>query len=109
MKKGVTLIAAACCAASMLYAQQPADSVSVMTDDNADFTFTESQLDEDNDAAQTVASISSSKSDLYLSDVGYLFSPMRFKVRAYDNAYNQVYMNGLLLNDAELGRFSYGM
>lgn len=109
MKKGVTLIAAACCATSMLYAQQPADSVNVLTDDNADFTFTESQLDEDNDAAQTVASLSSSKSDLYLSDVGYLFSPMRFKVRAYDNAYNQVYMNGLLLNDAELGRFSYGM
>lgn len=34
---------------------------------------------------------------------------MRFRVRGYDNMYNQVYMNGLMLNDVETGRFSYGM
>jgi len=107
--KGVFLTAAACCMATSLLAQTPADSLGIQDDDNSDFTFTESQLDEDNDAAQTVSSLVSSKSDPYLSEVGYLFSPMRFKVRAYDNMYNQLYMNGLLLNDNELGRFSYGM
>lgn len=107
--KGIILTAAACCMASSLLAQTRADSLRVRNDDSSDFTFTESQLDEDNDAAQTVSSLASSKSDPYLSEVGYLFSPMRFKVRAYDNMYNQTYMNGLMMNDLELGRFSYGM
>ena len=107
MSKGVKLMAAAWCVAGGMYAQQ-VDTLN-RYDDSADFTFTESQLDEDNDASQAVSSISASKSDVYLSEVGYRFSPMRFRVRGYDNMYNQVYMNGLMLNDVETGRFSYGM
>ena len=64
-------------------------------EDNSDFAFTESQLDEDLDASQAVSVIVSSNNDPYASEVGYLFSPMRFKVRGYDNMYNQTYMNGL--------------
>ncbi len=108
MSKSVKLMALACCVATTALAQQPADTLSIQ-DDGADFTFTESQLDEDNDAAQTVSSIVSSSSDPYLSEVGYRFSAMRFRVRGYDNQYNQTYMNGLQLNDLEGGRFSYGM
>lgn len=88
------------------WAQAPVDTLTV---DNADFTFTESQLDEDNDASQAVSFVTGSKSDPYNSEVGYLFSPMRFRVRSYDNMYNAYYMNGLQLNDMELGRFSYSM
>ena len=73
------------------------------------FTFTESQLGESDDAVQSVMALTASTNDLFLSNVGYLFSPMRFKVRALDSKYNDVYMNGALLNDAETGRFSYGM
>ena len=79
------------------------------TDDNSAFTFTESQLGEDDDAVQSVAALTSSTNDIYLSNVGYLFSPMRFKVRGYDSKYNDVYINGALMNDQETGRFSYGM
>ena len=78
-------------------------------EDNADFTFTESQLDDDADAAQTVSSVVAASSDPFLREVGYRFSPMRFRVRAYDNVYSQEYMNGLLLNDLERGNFSYSM
>lgn len=85
------------------------DSIRRSQDDSSDFTFTESQLDDNNDAAQTVSSISSASSDPFLSEVGYRFSPSRFKVRAYDNMYEQTYMNGLQLNDLEQGRFSYSM
>ena len=85
------------------------DSIRRIQDDSSDFTFTESQLDDDNDAAQTVSSISSASGDPFLSEVGYRFSPTRFKVRAYDNMYEQTYMNGLQLNDLEQGRFSYSM
>ena len=107
MTKGVLLTAGALLVASASWAQTPVDTMEVL--DNADFTFTESQLDEDNDAAQTVSTITGAKNDPYLSEVGYLFSPMRFRVRAYDNMYNNYYMNGLQLNDLELGRFGYSM
>lgn len=106
MTKGVKLTAAALILCSGAWAQAPVDTLGI---DNSDFTFTESQLDEDNDAAQTVSTIMGSKSDLYNSEVGYLFSPMRFRVRAYDNMYSSYYMNGLQLNDLELGRFGYSM
>jgi len=78
-------------------------------DDASDFTFTESQLDEDMDAAQTVSSVGSSSGNLYLSEVGYTWSSMRFRVRALDNQYQTSYLNGLAFNDLELGRFNYSL
>ena len=47
MKKGVKLTAAALLMASGAWAQAPVDTLQVL--DSSDFTFTESQLDEDND------------------------------------------------------------
>ena len=73
------------------------------------FTFSEGQLDEDEDVIQGAATLTSSSDDYFLSEVGYLFSPMRFRIRAYENMYNNMYANGVLLNDAERGNFSYGM
>ena len=91
-------------AAAMAQVSQP-DSLH-LHDDNADFTFSESQLNDDNDASQAVNSVVA-KNDPYLRNVGYRFSPMRFRVRALDNLYNNTYMNGLRLNDLEMGRFNY--
>lgn len=108
MNKGVKILAAACCLATGASAQHQSDSVSV-ENSNVDFTISESQLDEDVDVSQTASSFIGPDDDPYLSEVGYLFSPMRFRVRGYDNMYEQTYMNGLLLNDIEGGRFSYGM
>lgn len=105
MKKCTLFVATLLAVAARASAQSPADSVVV---DNADFTFTESQLDEDNDEQQTVAAISS-KRDPYLGEVGYAFSAVRFRVRGYDNQYNSSYLNGVMFNDLELGRFSYSI
>lgn len=107
MKRIALLTAAICLSAPTAWAQVQ-DTLHV-EDDNADFTFTESQLDEDHDASQAVSSVTSAKADPYLSEVGYRWSGMRFRVRAYENQYNQTYMNGLMLNDLERGSFSYGM
>ena len=70
------------------------------------FTFTESQLGEDDDASQNVT-IMSSSNNIYASEVGYLFSQMRFRYRAMNQKYNEVYMNGVLLNDMESGQFRF--
>ena len=99
MNKGLKLVTAAWCFIGTAYAQQPNDSLYV-AGDNADFTFTESQLNEDNDAPQTVSSICSEQNDAYLSEVGYRFSAMRFRTRFYHYRYNIVYMYVMRLNDS---------
>ena len=112
MTNRVKLATVVWCLASAVFAQQPQTPVipkDPVEEDNADFTFTESQLDDDNDAAQTVSALVATKTDPYLSKVGYTFSPMRFRIRGLDNQYNHTYLNGILYNDAERGRFSYSM
>ena len=90
------------------WAQEPVTSETekALKDEAASYIFTESQLDEDADVTQDVIQISSS-TNVYTSNVGYLFSPMRFKFRALDQKYNDIYMNGVQVNSAENGRFSY--
>lgn len=72
------------------------------------FTFTEAQLGEDDDMSQNVT-IVSSNSNIYASEVGYLFSPSRFRYRAFDQRYNDVYINGVPMNDMESGQFRYSV
>lgn len=87
---------------------QVSDTIRNMKSDNASFTFTESQLGEDQDANLNVISIMSSRDDIFSSMAGYSFSPMRFSVRGFDSQYNDVYMNGIRFNNPELGRFNFG-
>lgn len=74
--------------------------------DNAAFVFTESQLGENDDVTQNVIMVNSS-SNVYTSNVGYLFSPARYKYRAYNSRYNDIYFNGVQVNNAENGQFNY--
>ena len=74
--------------------------------DNAAFVFTESQLGEDDDMTQNVIMVGSN-TNVYKSNVGYLWSPVRFKFRAYNSRYNGIYMNGVQVNNAETGQFNY--
>ena len=104
MKKGLIFLTAIA-AFSMQSVWAQGEAVDSLGMDNADFTFTESQLDEDADVAQTISNVQAA--DTYLSEVGYAFSAMRFKVRALDNQYNQTYLNGLMMMDTERGMFNY--
>ena len=96
------------CLSAQGRAQEPVvgDTEKAIKDENASFIFTESQLDEDADVTQDVIQINSNN-NLYTSNVGYLFSPLRFKYRALDQKYNDIYMNGVQVNSAENGRFSF--
>ena len=107
MKQRLGIVIALFCLSPAIFAQQKAEKNA--REDNASFTFTESQLNEDDDAAQSASAFVSSNNDVYLSNVGYLFSPMRFRVRGYNSQYSDTYINGVLFNDVETGRFSYGM
>ena len=101
MQKKLLMALAALGSVSMGYAQQ--DSVNV---GEQAFTFTEAQLGEDENVTQSV-SIISSGTNAYANEVGYRWSPMRFKYRAYNAKYNDIYINGNPVNDIERGEFRY--
>ena len=106
MQKKLNLAVLALCCAPAAYAQT--DSIGYTSDatTEAAITFTEAQLGEDDDMSQNVT-IVNSNTNIYASQVGYLFSPARFRYRAFDQKYNEVYVNGLSLNDMESGQFRY--
>lgn len=108
MKQKLGLIVVLAGISSLVYAQQT-NTPNTGREDNSSFTFSESQLNEDDDVNQSISALVSSDNDVYLSTAGYSFSPMRFRVRAYDSQYNDMYINGVHFNNVENGRFSYGV
>lgn len=108
MNKKLKFLVLALCAAPAAVAQT-VDSLSIqgMQDEQA-FTFTEAQLGEDDDMSTNVT-ITGSNSNVYASQVGYLFSPMRFRYRAFNQKYNDIYINGVQMNDMETGQFRYSL
>lgn len=92
---------------SLLYAQdvENKDSANIGFDESA-FTFTESQLGEDDDITQNVT-ILNSNNNIFASQAAFTFGAARYRFRAYDNKLNSVFINGILMNDAESGQFRY--
>ena len=101
MQKKLIMAMALLCSASTTWAQE--DSISI---GEAAFTFTEAQLGEDEDMSQNVTVVHSNN-NVYASEVGYLFSPARFRYRALNQKYNAVYINGAPQNDMETGQFRF--
>lgn len=110
MKKKLKLVVMAMCMSPAVFAQE-VDTLqttqSGLQDEQA-FTFTEAQLGEDDDMSQNVTIISSNN-NIYASQVGFLFSPMRFRYRAFNQKYNEIYINGAPMNDMESGQFRYSL
>ena len=111
MKKKLKLAVMALCIAPSAFAQtdepKQQDGQNAITSEQA-FTFTEAQLGEDDDMSQNVTIISSNQ-NIYASQVGYLFSPVRFRYRAFNQKYNEIYINGAPMNDMESGQFRYSL
>ncbi len=78
-----------------------------MTGRGTTFFVDESQIDDEDGSNQTVGAMGNGSDDIYLRNVGYTFSTMRFNVRGYDQSYQSYYVNGVGFNDAERGRFNY--
>ena len=106
MNKTLRLAVLALCCSQMAMAQEEVDSLAQSMHDEQAFTFTEAQLGEDDDVTQNISIISSNR-NVYATEVGYRFSPARFKYRAFNAKYNDIYINGNPANDAERGEFRY--
>ena len=105
MKKTLKLLVMALCAAPAAMAQEK-DSLALDMQEEEAYTFTEAQLGESDESTQNVTVISSNR-NVYANEVGYRFSPARFKYRALGAKYNEMYINGNPVNDMERGQFSY--
>ena len=107
MQRKLKLAVIAICYAPLTFAQAPSGEkeVSRPVDESA-FTFTEAQLGDDDDMTQNI-SILNSNTNFYASSVGYLFSPVRFRYRAFNQSYNDIYINGAPVNDMETGQFRF--
>jgi hypothetical protein len=66
----------------------------------------EDQLSNDDGKSQTMSARLNSK-DVYTSQTGYAFSPMRFQQRGYDSEFETTYINGVHFNSLERGVFNY--
>jgi len=110
MQKKLKLAVIALCYAPLALAQNSDDGQGQKAGSMSEsaFTFTEAQLGEDDDMSQNVTIINSN-SNVYASEVGYLFSPVRFRYRAFNQKYNDVYINNSLMNDMETGQFRYSV
>ena len=111
-KKLKLAMIALCCSSAATLAQTQGSTTNQGLKDaeqsDQAFTFTEAQLGEDDDMSQNVTIIRSN-SNIYASQVGYLFSPVRFRYRAFNQKYNEIYINGTPMNDAESGQFRFSM
>lgn len=109
MKKQLKLIVMAICLSSSAFAQSP-DSAQVVGGDQYDeaFTFTEAQLGDDEDMSQNVTIISSNQ-NIFAASSGFQFSAGRYRYRAFNQRYNDVYINGAPMNDMESGQFRFAL
>ena len=114
MKKKLQLLALVLLATPLSHARTSADEVAdtlttveqEIMDEGDAFTFSESQLGEDDDMTTDVIRVGSSN-NIYASQIGWAWSGVWFKYRALDNRFNDIYMNGVQVNNPENGRFTY--
>lgn len=75
---------------------------------NDNIVLTEAELDdESSDNQQNISGLLDSGKDPFKAAATYGLSAYRFRQRGYDGQFESTYINGLEMNDAETGRFSY--
>ena len=105
-KKLKFLFVALCCPLVAAAQSEEVDTLQQSMADETAYTFTEAQLGDDDGSTQNITIISSNRS-VFANEVGYKFSPARFKFRAYNSKYNEMYINGNPVNDVERGQFGF--
>lgn len=67
----------------------------------------ESDFSEDEGKSTQNISTGLSKGDVYLSQTSFSFSPMRFRLRGYEQEFESTYINGVAFNSLDRGGFNY--
>ena len=69
----------------------------------------ENELDDAENGSGRGSSTMLNSKDVYTNKTSYSFSPMRFNVRGYEQAYESTFINGISFNGLERGGFNYSM
>ncbi len=80
--------------------QEEARQESILQLSEADFS-------EDEGRASQSISTGLSRGDVYLSQTAFAFSPMRFRMRGYEQEFESTYINGVHFNSLDRGGFNY--
>jgi hypothetical protein len=90
---------------------EPNVATATATADNATSTSTEDANDQDNggSSTQNVGSALSASRDPFNSAAGYNWGSYFFKQRGYDGNANQVFLNGIQMNELEDGNASFNI
>lgn len=94
--------------APMADAKKDAEVDALASREENTLLFDEAMLeDEGATSSQSVAYLAGSSDDPFLSASSYVYSPMRFSIRGYDQRDHATYINGIDFTDTERGRFNY--
>ncbi len=81
--------------------------VQAMMKEDISIMLTENELDDESSSGQIVSGLLGSRGDVFSSTAGYTFGSMRFRVRGLQGEHNTTYINGIAMDDAERGFFTY--
>lgn len=70
-------------------------------------TLTEDELDDDESSSQSSVGLLQSSQDIFASTAAYELGAFWFRVRGYDNKYNDVFFNGVKMNKIDNGRATF--
>ncbi len=103
MKKFLLLITAAALLLGRMMAQT-VDTVNLDQHDVPTVILMDSDFEESSSSVNDASTLLNSSRDVFNSIAAYNFGSLRYRVRGNDTKYNEVMINGILMNDPETGR-----
>ncbi len=86
---------------------QPVDFADDFYSDQEDLFFDDAVLEDEEGTSQGISALNGAGDDVFYKNASYNFSPMYYRFRGLDNAYQTVYINGVAMNDLVRGRFNF--
>lgn len=121
MRRILCLAAVVCLSPSVKAQTFPADTIPASKKDSALLEEAKENLldniptislgdgDMSDGAAQNVSSVLTAGRDPFFSAAAFSFSPLRFRIRGYDNDLNTLYMNGIPMDNLDNGFTPFGL
>ena len=102
MKKILLLLLAVLCVVRL--SAQTIDTLETQTHEVPTVILLDSDFDESSTSVNDASTLLNSSRDVFNSIAAYNFGSLRYRVRGNDSKYQDVMINGILMNDPETGR-----
>ncbi len=75
--------------------------------DDDDIVYDEAMLEDEEGNSQGIAALTGANDNIFYNTASYNFGPMYYRFRGLQNEYQNVYVNGVDMNDPIRGRFNF--